>query len=125
MVGTGLLRIPESLYSGHVIKLTDIKNAVVLADTDILDEALPATYFPLSFFIIYCVFDDAGSLKIRRHFKDLNVTKDEVLNEGYPFYGTGAYIFSFPVSLDETINFRYSQNTTVTKLTVIESQIVE
>ena len=120
-----ILRLPSSLYSGRVIKLVDVKNAAVVANTDILDEALPATYFPLSFFIIYCVFDDAGSLKIRRHFNDLNITKDEVLNEGYPFYEKGAYIFSFPVSLDETINFHYSQNTTVTKLVVIESQIVE
>ena len=118
-----LLRLPESLYSGHVIKLVDIKNAPVVADLDILPEAMPATYFPLSFFIIYCVFEGAGSLAIRRHFNDLNVTKSEVLNEGYTFANNAAYTFAFPVSLDETINFRYSNNTTVTKLVLMESQV--
>lgn len=125
MVNSGLLRIPGTLYTGRTINLADIKNSAVVANVDILAEALQPTYYPMSFFIIYCTFDDTGSLKIRRHFNDLNVTKDETLNEGYPFYASAAYIFSFLVSSDETINFQYSQNTTVTKLAVIESQVIE
>ena len=119
-----MMRIPESLFSGYSTLLADIRNQPVLENADILPESLAATYKPISFFMIYVVFENSGSLIIRRTFTDLGATKSEVLNEGYPFADNAAYTFAFPVSLNEKINFQYSQNTTATKLTLIESQVM-
>lgn len=122
---SGFQRQADSLFSGHVDKLIDIRNIAISAGVDILPRNQSATYKPISFFMVYTVFEAAGSLVIRRTFTDLgNVTKSEVLNEGYPFADNAAYIFAFPVSPNETINFQYSANTTCTKLTLLESQVM-
>lgn len=124
MSNSGLLRIRNSLFSGHVDKLADIRNEAIAAGDDILPQSYAATFKPVSFFMVYAVFELSGSLVIRRTFTDLGVTKTEVLNEGYPMAENAAYIFAFPVSEDETINFQYSQTTTCTKLTLLESQVM-
>ena len=121
---SGFQRIAESLFSGHVDKLRDIRNTAIASGVDILPQNQAATYKPVSFFMVYAVFELSGSLVIRRTFTDLGVTKTEVLNEGYPMADNAAYIFAFPVSENETINFQYSQTTTCTKLTLLESQVM-
>jgi hypothetical protein len=118
------LRIPESLFSGHTLKIADVRNQAILADTNILPDSLPPMYKPASFFMVYCCFENAGALAVRRTFTDLGVTKSEFLNEGFPFANNAAYIFAVEVSEDEEINFWYTNNTVATKLTVIESQIM-
>jgi len=117
-------RIPESQFSGYTLRLADIRNQAITAETNILSQDQPCTYKPFSFFLVYCSFENSGGLVIRRTFTDLGVTKSEVLNEGFPFADRAAYIFAFPVSEDELINFQYSQNTTAIKLTLMESQII-
>ena len=117
-------RLPETLFSGYTQKLADIRVHPITANTNILTENQPPTYKPMSFFMVYAVFENTGSLMIRRTFTDLSTTRSEILNENFALGANSAYIFAFPVSEDETINFWFTNNTTVTKLTLLESQIM-
>ena len=117
-------RLPETLFSGYTQKLADIKVQPISANTNILAENQPPTYRPMSFFLVYAVFENTGSLMIRRTFTDLFTTRSEILNENFALGANSAYIFAFPVSEDETINFWFTNDMTVTKLTLLESQIM-
>lgn len=117
-------RIPETLYSGHVIRVANVRNQAITANTNILSINIEPTFTPSAFMIIYCVFSATGSLTVKRRYEHTGTTVDEVLNEGFPFAADAAYSFSFPLDQDESINLQYSQNATVSKLVLYESQVM-
>jgi hypothetical protein len=117
-------RIPETLYSGHVIVVANIRNQAITANTNILSINLKPTFTPSAFIIFYGAFSATGSLVIKRTYTDLGSTVTEVLNEGFPFAADAAYSFSFPLDRNETLNLQYSQNATVNKMVLYESQVM-
>lgn len=123
-MSTSPFRLPETLYSGHVIRVANVRNQAISANTNILTQNIVPTFTPSAFMVIYAVFSGTGSLFIRRTFTDLGVTQNEVLNEGFPFADHAAYTFSFPLDEDESLNFQYSQSVTVKKLVLYESQVM-
>ena len=96
-------------------------NTAVTADTDIFTAALSpsrASSFYPTIFRIYCTFDTAGVLSVRR--TENGVTVTEEFNSGNELTPSAAYVFDILVNWNQTINLRYGVDATVLMLNVSE-----
>lgn len=108
--------VTRQIPFGDTIPLANIRNRSIGGGLLILNPTnLTPTSSPVAWFIIYAVFQDDGTLSVIR---DGNTV--EMLNEGDDLLADTAYMFIFPVSQGETIDFVYSTSTTISKLLVLE-----
>lgn len=92
-------------------------NESVTAATDIFSTALSPLATP-TYFRIYATFAATGILTVRR--TKSGVTVSEELNSGANLVANSAYVFDIIVDENESINLRYSVNSTALKLIVSE-----
>ena len=110
----------SNIQFGDTIALADVKNKAVVNGVDILyPKDLKVTSIPVGWFIVYAVFQDDGVLSIIRY-DPSDIASIENLNEGDNLLADTAYMFIFPVSQGEEINFQYSVPSTISKLLVLE-----
>lgn len=105
---------------GDVILLGDRFNVGVTSAVNIFPQDLTPVASPLAWFCIYAVFQAVGRLKIMRTVQGF--TTSELLNEDADLKANAAYMFIFPVSSGESINFQFNTSTTISKITVVELQ---
>jgi hypothetical protein len=99
----------------------DVFNLGVTANTNILAKDIVPTHTPVSYFVLYCSFQAAGTLNVKR--TKAGVTVTEGLNAATDLNANAAYIFAIRASSLETINFQYTVTTTMSKLLVTEGDI--
>ena len=109
----------STITAGDVIEKGNVFNTAVTANTNIFSSNLSPSQAPLAFFLIYAVFQGAGKLKIRRTVSGTTANA-EILNSDTDLTANAAYVFSVPVSENESINVQYSASVTATKLVVME-----
>lgn len=94
-------------------------NTAVTANTDIFAAVLTPSYATPqhnTYFRIYCAFDTAGVLTVRR--TQGGVTVSENLNSGAALAANAAYAFDIVVRENQTMQLRYSANAIALELSV-------
>ena len=96
-------------------------NTAVTAAADIFAAVLTPSYATAqhnTYFRIYCTFDTAGVLTVRR--TQAAVTISENLNSGANLTANAAYVFDIVIRKNQTIQLRYSVNANALELSVSE-----
>jgi hypothetical protein len=96
----------------------DIFNKAVLANQNILTADIVPDHTPISYFVIYVAMQSTGTLSVMRTAGAQTVS--EQLNNNSAFVANTGYTFTIPVSQNETINLRYDNNVTISKLLIVE-----
>lgn len=103
------------------VKKGDAFNTAVVAATDIFTTVLTPTHASATdntIFRVYCTFDTAGVLTVRR--TEGAVTISEELERGGNLIANAAYAFDIIVRHGQTIQLRYSVNAIALELSVSE-----
>lgn len=95
-------------------------NKSITLNTDIYPSYILPTKLP-ALLAIYCTFDTAGVLSLRRKFLATTVT--EKLNSGNNLSSNSAYMFEVFVDSGESVNLQYSATATALSLKIISEDM--